>query len=57
MNDVAHCTGENCPIRDVCMRYQVYIKYSNELTTEIGMFVEPGYIGYYCNNFIFKNDE
>ena len=39
------------------MRYQVYIKYSNELTTEIGMFVEPGYIGYYCNNFIFKNDE
>lgn len=43
MNDTDLCTGDNCPIKDKCLRNMLYKKLLNHPDGDLHWHVEPQY--------------
>lgn len=51
MKDISLCTGDNCPVKDKCLRYQLYKRLLNNPDGLVHWHVEPQY-NKGCVNFL-----
>lgn len=52
MNDTDLCTGDSCPIKDKCLRNQIYKRLLNNPDGELHWHVEPQYKDEKCANYL-----
>lgn len=41
--DIAHCSGQNCPLREECKRYRLYCMIATSPVLHYASFISPEY--------------
>ena len=50
--DIAHCEGTGCPLKEKCIRFQLYKIWKDLKEERLTPFVEPSFNNDKCENFL-----